>query len=404
MTDTDHQAEQHRLRRTTRHLILSLAAVAVFGMAFAGVYVWTVDRQVPPQPTPPPAPTATTVPLQETLLIQATTADGAVGNLLAAVSTDATSSVVFPLPAELVVTGPQAAPEPLRLTVAGLDTLRSSNAVAATLGVRVDAAWRIDRKALAGLVDSVDGLPVTVPESVRVRDEAGEVVATVRAGRQRLDGTTASWYAVGTVPRQTAAEATSRFTDVMTGALRRLPRSDVAIRESLTALGALAPSTIGTQELAVFLLDLSQSLTQEGATITELATTTTPVGEFEPEWLDYNRATPQLRRTVPYALWRTGVDGPARVLVSAIQVRPGRLAQASTRISAAGFVFVDGRGTPVPSGQTRTTVTARGTRAPAMQVEAALEIPDARTEVVPAGEPGRPWADVDVVLSGRSGE
>lgn len=402
MTEADEHAEQHRLRRTTRHLILSVAAVAVFALAFASLYWWTGRSAPQPDPTPaPPSPSATVAPDQETLLIQATTPVGAEGNMITAVPTDMSSATLLPLPADLMVSAGDVLPEPLRLSVASLDSQRPATLVGATTGIRIDASWRMDRKALAGLVDSVGGVTVMIDRRTRILDDQGAVALTLRPGRQRLSGFAASWYAVGEVPRDDAAAATARFTQVMSSTLRRLPDSDIEIREALTALGALAPSTIGAQELATYLLDLSRALRAgEGQTVL-LPVTEVPLRDESPAWLDYAGATPLIRDTVPYALWRAGVDGPARVLVMAPEGDPGILGYVRGRLSAAGLTFVDGRGTDARA-QARTVIQSRGDRALGRQVKAALGSPRARLSQVPAVPlTGMPWADADVIL-GRS--
>ncbi|MFN8125581.1 MAG: LCP family protein [Candidatus Nanopelagicales bacterium] len=404
MTEAEEQAEQHRLRRTTRHLVLSLVAVAIFALAFASLYWWNSHTTPPPPPGPSPtapSPSATLPPNQETLLIQATTPEGAEGNLVTAVPADTSSATLLPLSADLMVSAGTLPPEPLRMSVASLDSQRPAAVVSATTGVRIDASWRMDRKALAGLVDSVGGVPVTITRRTRFLDDQGLVALTLRPGRQRLSGFAASWYAVGDVPRETTTQSTARFTQVMTRTLRRLPDSDVEIRESLTALGALAPSTIGAQELATYLLDLSREL-RTGATRTVLLPVTeVPLRDETPAWLEYEGATPLVRDAVPYALWQAGVDGPPRVLVMAPDGDPGTLGYARDLIASAGLTFVDGRGTAAVA-ERRTTVQSRGDRELARQVSAALGVDSPRITVAPAVPvTGVPWADVDVVL-GRS--
>lgn len=411
---TDEEAERHRLRRTTRHLLLSVGAVVLFGLAVLTLYLAMPRSPEPPPPTPDPTPSGSPLnPQQQTVLIQATTADGALGSVLTGYAPAAGGSgVLLAVPADLVVSAPGVSPQPLSQTVATLDTLRSATTLAATLGVRVDATWRLDRKALAGLVDSVSGITVTVPSRVRVRDDDGEVVLVVRPGRQRLSGTDASWYAVGAVPEQTDLAATERFDEVLLRTLARLPDSDVAIRESLTALGALAPSTIATQDLATYLRGLAATVRTGALTRRTVPSTEIRLGvqrdeqgalqELSYRWTDYRAATPLIRTAFPAALWQVGVQGPPRALVLAETDQPGFLGYADGALTGAGFVFVDGRGTPHRTGQ-HSHVLGRGSVSRAPEAASALGIPGdrvetTRTQPVPVG---RPWADVDVNL-GRS--
>lgn len=408
---TDEEAERHRLRRTTRHLLQSVGAVVLFGLALVGLYFLVPRTPDPPPPVPNPTPSGSPVqPQQQTLLIQATTAAGALGSVLTGYAPAAGGSgVLLAVPADLVVAAPGVPPQPLQQTVATIDTLRSATTLAATLGVRVDATWRLDRKALAGLVDSVSGITVTVPSRVRVRDEEDEVVLVLRPGRQRLSGTDASWYAVGSVPEQTDLAATARFDEVLLRTLARLPDSDVAIRESLTALGALAPSTIATQDLATYLRDLSATIRAGALVRGAIPSTQVRLGLSRDEdgvttqityrWTDYREATPLIRAALPAALWQVGVQGPPRVLVLAEAEQPGWLGYADGALTGAGFVFVDGRGTRHGTGE-RSHVLGRGSAARAPEAAATLGIPEEQVETSKA-QPvpvGRPWADVDVNL------
>lgn len=406
MTDAEHDAEQHRLRRTTRHLILSLAAVAVFAVAFAGIYVWSSNKDEPtPQPTATASPSPTVPPVtpnRETLLLQATTDAGAVGNLLTGLPPDlpqaTRTATLMPLRSDLIVSAPGVGPEPLLESVGGLNGQQSAATVAATVGLRVDVSWRMDRKALAGLVDSVGGLPITIQTPLRIRDEAGDVVLRLRAGRQRLSGTDASWYALGSVRGQSVPVATDRFEAVILPTIERLPTNDIDIREALTALGALAPSSIGAQELADYLLELSTSMREDRATTLDLPVSELAFAGASVSWLDYAGATPRLRRSVPYALWQAGVDGPARVLVTGPDGEAEAISAARQALTEADLVFVDGRGTPAQP-QRRTTILGRGDPLLTRQVAQTLGTADAQMDLVPA-QPlrGQPWADVDVVL------
>lgn len=402
--DHEDDHERRRLRRTGRHLVFTVAAVALFGLAFLGVYLWSQGREPPPGPGPSPSPSPTVVSDNLTVLIQAATRDGAMGNMLTAVQPDPQRArnlaVLLSMPHNLVVAAPGAEEQELATTIGSLDTLRPTAAVAATLGVHIDASWRLDRKAMAGLVDSVNSVTVNVTERLRIRDEDGQLVVTLRPGTQRLSGTIASWYAVGDVIGGTDSEQAERFADVLTKTLARLPDDDLAIRESLTALGTLAPSTIATQDLASYLAELAASIRQEAVTSATLPTTQFLAGPVALRWTDFTEATPLLRDMLPDSLWLAGTDGPPRVLVRVPPQRPGWTGYVRSVLAGAGFVFVDGRGMPDP--QPRTTLLVRGDPVWALQLEKLLAIPRRATTVVaaPTVPPprGLPWADADLTL------
>lgn len=405
MTVTD--AERERLRRTTRHRRLVIGAAAMFAVALVGLSVFVPREGDPPGPTPTASPTGSPTPTltQRTVLIQATTDAGARGNMLTGYGSGMVpAGVLVSMPADLVVAAPRSDPEPLLRTVDSFDTLRPAAAVAATLGVRVDAAWRLDRKALAGLVDAVGGITVNLPEVLRLRGDDGAVVLRLPAGVQHLSGTQASWYAVGVVPRQSDVEPAERFQQVVVGTFAQLPQSVLAVRELLTSLGALAPSTIPTQELAEYLYDLAATVRSGGYRHTIVPATLIDVtgpNAARPgyRWVDYARATPLLRRWLPQAQWRPDADGGPRVLVVAPARRPGWIGAADRTLTAAGEIVIDGRGT-AHANPPRTRILVRGDRDWGIEVARSLGIPPAQVqqELEPSTPTSQPWAQVDVIL------
>lgn len=393
MTPQHRAAEELRRRRTARHLGLSITAVVLFGLAVAVLY-WSLDRSPDPPPASQDKPAA--VADRATLLIQVTTPQGAVGNVLTSVADPATTLL---LPQNLVLSSRDSPPQPLRDSVAGIDTLRAAGMVASTLGVRVDASWRLDRKALAGLVDAVGGVAVSPPRRRVLRDDQGQAVLRVRPGRQRLSGSPASWYAVGQVRGEDAADAAVRFADVLRPTLARLPKDESAIREALTALGALSPSTVSTQALSRLLVDLSAGMAGGGDPV-RLPVTTIGRGPGSLAWTDYDSATPLLRQQMRDSLWLAGGDVPPRVLVAAASGPPGRIMSTRSAVQDAGFVWVDGRGTPAAA-RARSSIQVRGDPRWGRVLADALDLP--RSVISGPARPGplplgRPWADVDIVL------
>lgn len=398
MKNGDPEAE--RRRRTTRHLRVSLAAVLLFGLAIVGLY-WAANANAPrPGPAPSPTATATGSPppsASPTLLIQVTGTDGAVGNVMTGVTSETKSAVTW-LPSNLMVSASGMGSRLLRDAQSTFDPRLPESVVAATLGVRVDGAWRIDRKALAGLIDSVGGVTVTVDGRMKVVDASDTVVLSLAPGKRSLSGSAASWYAVGDVPGETDAQASARFQLVFLQTLAKIPNSPVQVRDTLTAMGALARSTIGTQDLAEYLVSLSNSLRLGRAAVFEIPTTATKLRSQTLRWVRYEAATPLLRKALPRAQWRVGGAVPPRVLVMSGLGRPGVIASTRTRLETAGYVFVDGRGTPAPR-RAETLVQGRGVGLWAAGAAELLGLPSKSVEISPGGPvSGEPWADVDVVL------
>lgn len=382
--------------------MLTVMALAMFGGAIGALY-WSGGESPPPSPSASgsPSPTPTVAAVQPTVLIQANGDAGAEVNLLTALTPDATSqAVLIWLQPDLMVLAPGAASESVRATVSSIDTLRAPSAVSATLGVRVDGSWRIDRKALAGLVDAADGYTVRSKKRILVREGSGDVVVRIKPGKNELTGAEASWYAVGDVRGQSESDARARGLAVMEHSLGELPSDVTKVRDTLTALGALAPTTIGAQTLAEYLVDLGVAL-RAGKTISfPVPTTVIPIGETNYQWVNFNRATPKFRKTLPLAQWNTNPGRPPRILVMSGTGRPGWIGSTKVAIEGLGYVFVDGRGTPVKK-DGETSISVRGIQPWGVALAAALELPAGSVgNVVDGTAPsaGRPWAEVDVVL------
>lgn len=395
------EQERERRRRTSRHLRFTIIAVALFAVAVVAL-ARTTGRQEPsppPGPSPSPSSTAKLPTTQPTLLIQATSEAGQVGNLLTGLgAVQGAPSLVSIIPGDLVVSAPGVGSQPLSQTESSIDPRLPESVVAATLGVRVDGSWRIDRKALAGLVDSVGGVTVTVPRRTRILDGDGTVVLAVAPGRRALTGATASWYAVGGVRGESDVDALGRFSSVMLPTLTNLPESDIELRETLTSLGWLAPSTIATQDLATYLVSLSEALRADGAQIFTVPSTPVVLREQTLRWVRYDLATPLFREALPLAQWQAAGAVPPRVLVMTGSTAPGLIGSTRSKIEDGGYVFVDGRGTPVTS-LDNSKVQSRGTASWATRTVELLGL--RRSDVERSrgkAAAGAPWADVDVQL------
>jgi anionic cell wall polymer biosynthesis LytR-Cps2A-Psr (LCP) family protein len=397
--------ETSRKRRTTRHLLLSLAAVVIFGGAIT-VLAISDQEGAPPNPgrgsstsaSPSPSPTLGWV--QPTILIQASGDAGSAVNLLTALSVEADpKAIMITLAPDLMVSAPGVDSESIRTTVSSIDTLRAPSAVSATLGVRIDGSWRLDRKALSGLVDAGGGLSVTLTEAVRVRDGSGEVALNLKTGVNSLTGAQAAWYAVGKINGESPVDQTERALVVFSDSLAALPNSVTAIRETLTSLGALAPTTIGAQALAEYLVEYRNAMNSGRRETFPIPTTSVALGPTQYEWVDFNRATPKLRKTLPLALWNTSDGSPPRVLVTNGTERPGLIGSTRISIENLGYIFVDGRGTKAET-DAKSAIAVRGEEPWGLDVAKSLDLRAKSVSNAPNGLPpeGRRWAYVDVQL------
>jgi len=75
----------------------------------------------------------------------------------------------------------------------GIEAMR--DAVEGTLGITLQYYVLIDMQGFSDLIDALGGIEITVAEELPIGINGGPVVGTIEAGTQRMDGTTALWYA-----------------------------------------------------------------------------------------------------------------------------------------------------------------------------------------------------------------
>lgn len=235
----------------TRRVVLVVVGALVIVLGLGGLALVRSDESASPEPTPSPGAEV------QTLLLQVLDASGyARGNVI--VGTDAedpeSSTDMLFVPGSLLV--PQGdGVVTLGTTSQSADTLAGVTAIEQGLGVRVDAGLTLDRLAFAGLVDSVGGVAVELDTPVLLpaigADDRRRVVGP---GWVSLDGIAAADYAVIVVPGETDEVRIQRFLNVLGEILKRLPATDDEMRQVLTSLGSLAPSTVPTEDLVPFLL------------------------------------------------------------------------------------------------------------------------------------------------------
>jgi len=75
----------------------------------------------------------------------------------------------------------------------GIEAMR--DAVEGTLGITLQYYVLIDMQGFSDLIDALGGITIDVKEELPIGINGGPVVGTIEAGRQKMDGTTALWYA-----------------------------------------------------------------------------------------------------------------------------------------------------------------------------------------------------------------
>lgn len=338
--------------RQVRGHVAGTAAIAG-GFVIALLALLLLGQQPPssPQPQPDPSPPPEG---QSTLLVQVTLDRIRAASLLTASGDDPDGAVLLSMPADILLAdGP--AYTPLLDANLSLNRRLAAQATANTLGVRVDGGWRMERKALAGLVDAVGGVEVTLSAATTFLDGLDEPVLRLPAGTSSLAGPDASWYVMGVVAGEDPiAGVQARFADVFVQAVAQLPEEPDAVAAILTSLGALSDPLNGTAEVAQQLvalradflagqvLQLDLPLRVSGAsdpvdTMQELeGGPAAEVGAFRV--VDYAAATPQLRQAFAAAPRVAEIDGEPRVLVWNASSEPLATEVALLELTDAGFV------------------------------------------------------------------
>ncbi len=428
MDDSDRRVRSH---------VAATAAIAA-GFIVALLLLLISEQAPPPQAAPSPEPTPAPQG-QQTLLVQVTLERVRTASLLTASGGDLGDAVLLSLPADvLLVDGP--AYTPLLDANLSLNRRLTAQATANTLGVRVDGGWRMERKALAGLVDAVGGVTVSAPAPTVFLDTLGQPVLDLPAGESHLVGPEASWYVMGVVAGEDPIGGVQiRFEEVFVKAVQRLPASEGEVAALLTSLGALSDPLNGTSDVAerlvalrgAFLAEQLQSVglpfrasSAADPVVTRQESDSGPtaaVGAFRVT--DYIAATPMLREAFRTAPRVADVDGPPRVLVWNASSEPRASEVALLELTDADFVAVSA-GT-WPSLQPITRINGRGyfpgglsyaggaaealrLSAPEMFGDTGTAGPSASPSRSPSPSPGAvatmppadqtPTADVDVVF------
>lgn len=424
--------------RGVRSHVTLTAAIAAGCLAALLAVVVVGQQEVAPTDPPSPPPSEVVDPLQATLLVQLYLGRERAASLLTASGGDPDRAVLLSLPQDLLlVDGPVYTP----LLDANLSLNRrlTARATANTLGVRVDGGWRMERKALAGLVDASGPVSVTVAEPTEYLNLDGDPELTLPAGTTSLSGPDASWYAIGTVVGEDPiAGVQRRFQEIFVQAVLALPDDAEEVKAVLTSLGALSDPLDGTSEVAEQLLGLRTAMLDAAPVSVELPLRpsqasdpvvtrreleggpSAAVGVFRAA--EYAEATPILRTAFVGAPRVAEEDGDPRVLVWNGLTEPLATEVALLELSAADLVPISAGVWPseqevsqlhgvgfLPDGQSYAYAVAEALNLPnpetigdiGIVAPSATPTPSPTEPPVPPTMPPpdrKPWADVDVVL------
>ena len=257
--------------------VIGLVALISLGVVLV---VFQPQEQQQVRPAPDPQPVAQEQPV---LLMQITEGIGSVNSVLLGGSVDGAAPAMTAIPSRAAMAVGDEMRTMVSLNVALNPTLPSTS-VGNTLGVRVDGGWRLDRKALAGVVDSIGGLSVTTEEPLRLRGPDNEVQLRLPTGTTTLDGTQAGWYATGFLDGQEEAAAQQRFMDVVEQILVNLPDNRAELAQLLISLGSLSTVTTDSGTLADALGEFGEQLREQPAQRYSLPLTQpVPIGVLQPD-------------------------------------------------------------------------------------------------------------------------
>ncbi len=372
--------------------------LAVLGIGLlAWVLVLTLGDDATTAPSPTPSPTAP--PQQDTLLIQVRNDDefGA-DNLIAGVGAGLPPAQVL-VPSRLIVDVAGAGQQTLGQSARLLDRTASQDALGDLLALRIDATLSLNRLALAGMVDFVGGITVTVDQPItEVDEQTGVETVLVPEGTQTLDGTQAAAFALAWLPGEPEAARLARYSTVMTETIRGLPDDALRIEQMLTSLGGSARTTAPTAAVADVLRDLRNATAAGGQQVRLLPTSDVDSGAgLALVRVDLAAADSVLRGLLPTAMLDAEQARP-RVLVQNGVGTPGLGAGARDRLVAAGMVYING-GNAEQFGQASTQVLVPDgsveSRALGARVAEALGVP---ASAVAVASEGQNVADVVVVL------
>ncbi len=395
-------APRRRRRRTQPPRVRSRWMWILLAVVGVGLLAWVLALTLRDEPTgtTAPSPTPTGPPQQDTILIQVRNDDefGA-DNLVAGVGAGLPPAQLL-VPSRLIVDVAGAGQQTLGQSARLLDRSASQDALGDLLALRIDGTLSLGRLALAGMVDFVGGITVTVDRPITEVDEAtGVETVVVPEGRQTLDGSQAAAYALAWLPDEPEAARLARYSAVMTATIAGLPDDALRIEQMLTSLGGSARTTTSTTAVAEDLRDLRNAIVAGGQQVRVLPTNDVESGGLSLVRVDLAGADRVLRTLLPTAMLDAAQARP-RVLVQNGVGTPGLGASARDRLVAANLVYING-GNAESFGQPTTQVLVPDGSAASLalgeQVAAALGVPE--TAVAVAAE-GQNVADAVAVLGG----
>ncbi len=231
----------------------------------------------------------------------------------------------------------------LRFRDAGFESSANQVQVAVEVAsnIRVDGSLTLRRLALAGLVDSVKGIYVNIPKSVKVINQQKRKVL-IPSGMVRLDGNRAAGYALLVVPGEPESARIKRINTVLSATLAKLPNDEQRVDETISALGSLGRTTVPTELVARNLVLLVASGLWDEAKYQTLSTTVSELGVTKKIGLrrfNLETISSEIATLCPQAILPV-TKGPWRLLIKSSSSKA--TLQIRQDIRKTKFAFVDG--------------------------------------------------------------
>ncbi len=366
----------NELPRVLRWLVGGLGAVALL----TGLLVVKGEGQrapLPPDVTASATPTTTAVPGKRLSNLLLTITDRKGHTLVSTILNQSPNNAHV----DIVSVDPNVVVDldTLGMTNLGSTSLESSpdlvqDAVSVATGFPIEGTLVMQRLSLAGLIDGVGGIDV-VSAGDFVVSPIGEQPVYVFHGAQHLDGTHASYYATFLQDGEPESARTERLNEVVSATLSSLPKDSKRLKEVITALGALAKSTIPTQSIAGLFLDLNAG--HSWSSISKFAIPTVPsdLGRYPTStWLRVSRAASLkiAQKLTGKTVSTSSENSPVVVMVGA--TLPADRLQARQALLGADLAFVDG-GARKTHAHSTFAVDPRLTPAQIAKIAQALKLP-----------------------------
>ena len=219
-------------------------------------------------------------------------------------------------------------------------------ALSVASGVSIDGVLNLTQIGLGAILDDIGGITLDIPEDIKLPATADTPARQVLAGKQKLDGSTGSAYAVSRNKGESADEQSSRFLPVLTAALDSLPRNAQAINSRLASLGQSGSTNLTDLDVANYLARTSG--TWQSAERIRLGTEPSqlrPVTKPNWLWLNPSSVYSTILQTQPEAKW---IPDSISTRITVSSRDPKDRLRVRKLLSRGNVYFVDG-GSTTPS-------------------------------------------------------